>query len=90
MKKKSDLIKYVRQHADLSAAQAEKVADTVEQFLIEAILQDGGFHWAGFGVFALRERAGRNVRNPKTGELMAVPPSKSVTFRPFKPLKTIR
>ena len=36
---------------------------------------------AGFGTFSVVERAAREGRNPRTGETIPIPASKSVKFR---------
>jgi DNA-binding protein HU-beta len=42
---------------------------------------------SGFGTFAVRVRAARRVRNPRTGEWRQVPPTPTVVFRPGVALK---
>lgn len=41
----------------------------------------------GFGVFSVRERKARTVRNPQTGDMMKVKKSTTVGFRPSKQLR---
>ena len=41
----------------------------------------------GFGTFEVKKRAKRTGRNPKTGEAMEIPASKSVGFKPSSVLK---
>ncbi len=43
---------------------------------------------AGFGTFAISERAARKGRNPATGEEVDIAASKSVKFKPAKDLKS--
>lgn len=38
----------------------------------------------GFGAFEMRTRAARQGRNPKTGEAVAIPASKTMAFRAAK------
>jgi DNA-binding protein HU-beta len=40
----------------------------------------------GFGSFSVVRRASRTGRNPKTGELVPIPPRRVVKFRPGKEL----
>lgn len=42
---------------------------------------------AGFGTFETKKRAARKGRNPRTGESMQIPASKSVSFKPSNSLK---
>ncbi len=41
----------------------------------------------GFGQFVVTKRGARKARNPRTGEAIRVKASKSVRFRPGRPLK---
>lgn len=43
--------------------------------------------WPGFGTFEVRERSERSGRNPRSGEPIIIPASKTVGFRPAKSLK---
>jgi DNA-binding protein HU-beta len=42
---------------------------------------------SGFGTFAVSERKARTGRNPKTGEAIEIPASKSAKFKAGKSLK---
>jgi len=42
---------------------------------------------AGFGIFAVKDRAARVARNPKTGEPVNVPAKRVPKFKPAKALK---
>ncbi|UCF77962.1 MAG: HU family DNA-binding protein [Candidatus Eiseniibacteriota bacterium] len=41
-----------------------------------------GVQLVGFGSFSVAKRKGRIGRNPRTGEEIKIPPSKTVRFRP--------
>ena len=41
----------------------------------------------GFGTFQMTPRPARRGRNPKTGELVSVPPKRRAHFRPGKELR---
>jgi DNA-binding protein HU-beta len=43
----------------------------------------------GFGTFAVTERKERKGRNPRTGEEMTIPASKTVKFKPGKGLSEV-
>ena len=43
--------------------------------------------WPGFGTFKVRERAAREGKNPRTGEAMKIPASRTVGFTPAAALK---
>ena len=42
----------------------------------------------GFGTFETKQRPARTGRNPRTGELVSIPASSAVTFKPSSALKS--
>ena len=46
-----------------------------------ALARGNRLEFRDFGVFEIRERAGRVAQNPKTLERVSVPPRKSVRFK---------
>ena len=55
---------------------------------IEAALLDGKpVALAEFGVFSVKPRAQRMGRNPRTGERIVIPASRTVVFKPAKALR---
>jgi len=84
---KSQLIDAVKQKTDLTKKDVELVVSTVFESMEEALITGDKVAIAGFGTFAVRERAERRGRNPKTQEEIVVPAAKVPVFRPFKTLK---
>ncbi|MBT9135523.1 MAG: DNA-binding protein HU [Firmicutes bacterium] len=84
---KSQLIDAVKQKTDLTKKDVELVVSTVFESMEEALITGDKVAIAGFGTFAVRERAERRGRNPKTQEEIVVPRAKVPVFRPFKTLK---
>jgi DNA-binding protein HU-beta len=77
--KKADIISHMAEEAGITKAQAEKAMDG---------LQDGGkVAFMGFGTFSVAERKARAGRNPKTGEVIQIPESRTVKFTPSEKLK---
>ena len=61
------------------------VSDVVESIFFNlnyALKQGKRFSYPGFGTFMVRRRKERKGRNPKTGEEILIPPSKTVFFKP--------
>ena len=52
-----------------------------------AISNGGRFSYPGFGTFTVRERKARTGRNPRTGEAIKIPKSKTVAFKAAPGLK---
>ena len=50
--------------------------------MVNALTQKQTIELRNFGVFKVKERKARTGRNPRTGETVAVPPKKVVTFKP--------
>lgn len=72
----------------MSRRKATKILDCVLQEIAEALLEgEECVKLHEFGTFFVRERAARRGRNPLTGETAAVPPRKTLNFRPSTALK---
>ncbi len=84
---KQQIIQNVAKCMNSSKAATER---TVNAFLTEvskAIRKDKQVQLVGFGTFKVRSRKARLGRNPKTGEKIKIRASKTVGFKPGKPLK---
>jgi integration host factor subunit beta len=55
--------------------------------MTEALAKGEGIEIRGFGSFTVRNYPGREGRNPKTGEIVNVPPRKKPFFKVGKELK---
>jgi DNA-binding protein HU-beta len=87
---KADLIEKVQAaHADLSKRQVAQVVDAVFEQLGKGIRKDKRFVMPGFGTFAVKRRAGRVGRNPRTGAEIQIAPTKTVGFKPAPELKKV-
>jgi nucleoid DNA-binding protein len=69
--------------------ESERALDAVLQTLSSALQKGEKLDWRGFGVFKVRESKARQARNPRTGELVAVPAKKVATFKPGKELSSL-
>lgn len=74
---------------EMTKKQITAVVDAVFSTVASAVAKDGSFVFPGFGTFSVRKRAARSGRNPKTGETIAIPESKTVGFKPAKALKDL-
>ena len=76
---------------DLSIVVSNRSATAVIARVFEYIgqsLQDGNeINLPGFGKFAVKDKPERDVRNPKTGEMMTVAAKRVFSFTPAKALK---
>lgn len=63
------------------------VVDTAFARIADALREEGRFSYPGFGTFTVRDRAARSGRNPRSGEPIEIPATRSVGFRPAPALK---
>ena len=66
---------------------AEGAVDAVFEAIAEGLAKEEDVRIAGFGTFGTRSRAARMGRNPRTGESVPIPASKSPSFRAAKRLR---
>jgi DNA-binding protein HU-beta len=84
---KAELITAVSEKAELSKKDAEKAVKALTDVIAEELVKGEKIQLVGFGTFEVTERAAREGRNPKTGEVMPIPASKSPKFKAGKALK---
>jgi len=85
---KSELIeKVVQSHGMLNVKVSEIVVNTVFDSIEEALKCGDKVEIRGFGSFTIRERLGREARNPKSGEVVRIPSKKTPFFKTGKELK---
>jgi len=84
---KADLIESVATTLDLPKGQAERAVNIVFDDIVKALRSGDKINISGFGTFAVSERKARTGRNPKTGEAIDIPASKSAKFKAGKALK---
>lgn len=84
---KAELIAAVAEKAELSKKDTEAAVAALVDTLTEALAAGDKVQLARFGTFEVRARAEKQGRNPRTGETMIVPASKSPAFKAGKALK---
>lgn len=84
---KAELIDIIADNADISKASAGRALDAVTDAIAGALKNDDQVTIVGFGTFAVRERAERSGRNPRTGETITIKASKIPGFKAGKALK---
>jgi DNA-binding protein HU-beta len=84
---KGDLIEVVSGDAGLSKAEASRAVDSVIGAITKALKGGRQVSLVGFGTFAVKKRAARTGRNPRTGEAIQIRASKVPGFRAGKALK---
>ena len=84
---KTDLIDAIATAADLPKASAGRALDAVIESITTALKNNDQVTLVGFGTFAVKARAARTGRNPKTGESIEIKASNHPGFKPGKALK---
>lgn len=84
---KAELINAVAKTTELSRKDADKAVNAMIDVITEALRTGDKVQIVGFGAFEAKERASRLARNPRTGEEIEIPASKSVSFKVGKALK---
>jgi DNA-binding protein HU-beta len=82
----TELVDAVAAANDLSKAKAKDVVNSIFASIIEAAKRGDETAINGFGKFSVKERPARDGRNPRTGETLKIPASKSIGFKMSKPV----
>lgn len=72
----------------LTASTVGQVLDVALELLLEDLVRTGRLEWRGFGTFSVRTYPPRQIHNPATGETIALPARRSVTFKPGAHLRS--
>ena len=86
---KTELISAMSENANMTKVDAEKALKAFIDTVTDELKNGGKVQLVGFGTFEVTERAERQGRNPKTGEAITIPASKSPKFKAGKALKDI-
>lgn len=84
---KGELIDAVAAAADLTKSDATKAVEAFVDTVTRALKKGEQVSIVGFGSFAVKARAARQGRNPKTGETITIAASKVPGFKAGKALK---
>ncbi|MBL4783852.1 MAG: HU family DNA-binding protein [Cohaesibacteraceae bacterium] len=84
---KNELISAVADKTGLSKAQAGEAVEATFEVITETLKGGGEVRIIGFGNYTVTERAATEGRNPRTGETIQIPASKTPKFKAGKGLK---
>ena len=85
---KADIIESVYEKVGgFSKKEAAEIVETVFNVVKETLERGEKIKISGFGNFVVRDRKARGGRNPKTGEQIKIPASKTVVFKCGKAFK---
>jgi len=85
---KRDLIEeLVRRYPRYSRRDSEVIVNSVFDSVASTLRSGGRVEIRGFGSFIVKQRQGREGRNPRTGRLVTVPPKRLPFFKVGKELR---
>ena len=84
---KGDLIDAVAAASGLSKPDSTKAVDAVVSSITASLKRGDQVSLVGFGTFAVKHRAARSGRNPRTGETIQIGASNAPGFKAGKALK---
>ena len=84
---KTELVAAIADKTELSKKDSDKALKAFIDVVGEELKKGEKIQLVGFGTFEVSERAAREGRNPKSGEVMNIPASKTPKFKAGKALK---
>ncbi|SCZ84513.1 HU family DNA-binding protein [Nitrosomonas mobilis] len=79
---KTELIEAVATRSNTTKAQTTAMLNGLIEVIQTNMASGDNVQLVGFGTFSVSDRAGREGRNPATGESMTIPAKKVVKFKP--------
>ena len=87
MLKSEMLAKLADENPHLTRSDVERVFDAIFNTITDALVDDGRVEVRGFGAFSVKTRNARIGHNPRTGEQVAVPAKKVISFKAGKEIR---
>ncbi len=87
MMNKAKLIEKVSERVQIPVKAAKVIVDGVFDSMLESMEKGERIEIRGFGSFVMKKYGGYKGRNPKTGEIVDVPPKRLPFFKVGKELR---
>jgi len=84
---RADLCEAVYNEVGLSRTESAEIVESILEEICGHLEQGDNVKLSSFGTFAVRQKAGRIGRNPKTGEEVPITPRRVLVFRPSHVLR---
>jgi len=85
---KAELVAAIADKAGISREAGKKALDAFTDAVVDSLKKGEDVRLVGFGTFLPVDRAAGTARNPRTGETVARPASKTARFRVGEGLKS--
>jgi DNA-binding protein HU-beta len=89
MMKKPEVVKRVSEVAGITQGDANRAIKSLVKVIQEAMKAGEVISLSGLGSFRTKARKARQGRNPKTGEIIPVPPGRKISFKPTTTLRKL-
>ncbi|MFH1776223.1 MAG: HU family DNA-binding protein [Candidatus Omnitrophota bacterium] len=84
---KKDIVIKISNETKIKQLEVKRVVQKILDVIIESLVNGQTVELRNFGVFKVKSRRGRTGRNPRTGEVVPVPPKKIAVFKPGLEMK---
>ena len=84
---KAELIAVVARDTNITKTAAAQAIDSITDTITKDLKKGGRTTLTGFGTFSVANRKARTGRNPRTGQEIRIPASKTPKFKAGKALK---
>lgn len=84
---KKDIVLKIASETGIKQLDVKKVVQKTFDTIIASLVSGQTVELRNFGIFKIKSRRGRTGRNPRTGQVVPVPPKKVVVFKPGLEMK---
>jgi len=85
---KRDLVLKVSKNTGIKQVIVKKIIEELLSVMREALANKERIELRNFGVFYFKKRKAKVGRNPKTKEIVPIPPRQIIAFKPGRKLKS--
>ncbi|RKY41335.1 MAG: integration host factor subunit beta [Candidatus Omnitrophota bacterium] len=85
---KKDLVLKVSKNTGIKQVTVKKIIEELFSAMMEALKSKERIELRNFGVFYFKKRKAKIGRNPKTKEIVPIPPRQIIVFKPGRKLKS--
>lgn len=78
---KKDIVLKVSDDTNLKQIDVKRVVQKIFDCIVDALIRGEKIELRNFGVFKVKQRRSRTGRNPRTNQVIPVPPRKVVIFK---------
>ena len=86
---KSEVAEKLSERTGLSQKEAAQAMDTFLEVICKGLTIEGKVSLVGFGTFFTKNRRARAGRNPRTGQIIDVPPKRVIAFKPGRAFREL-